>query len=304
MDLTDLRTFLMVAEERHFGRAAERLGISLAQVSQRVRRLEDYLEARLLTRTTRTVTVTTIGQELISEGTELIMHVDRVDQKLRRLGLGQDGALRLGAIGSVSYTLLPRLAQIIEQALPNVQLKITAGMFTPAQEQALREHVIDLGLLRLPLRIPGLAYRIVDRDPLVLALAAEHPLAKLAQVRVADLCGEAFVTYPDSSRSVVREAVFTHCARAGFVPYSLVEVSDTAALIGLVAAGIGVALVPRSAQNLVTAGVKFTDLGLTDNIEIALAWRRTNTSAVLKRALGVLEEAGVFIGPESSTEDK
>jgi len=304
MDLSDLRTFLVVAEECHFGHAAERLGISLAQVSQRIRRLEDDLNAELLARTTRTVSVTEIGQELVAEGRDLLAQIDGVAQHIRRLASGQEGVLRLGVIGSVSYTLLPRIAQIIETTMPGIKLKVHAGMFTPAQEQALLDRSIDIGLLRLPIRIPGLAYRVVASDPLVLVLSAAHPLADRPEVQVEDLREEAFITYPHASGSVVREAVLRQCERAGFVPHSLLEVSDTGTMIGLVASGLGVALVPRSAQSLRISGVKYVDLSLTENMDIALTWRQASNSMVLRRVLGVLDDAGMFIGPEKHSEVK
>jgi DNA-binding transcriptional LysR family regulator len=296
MDLGDLRAFIAVAEERHFGRAAERLGISLAQVSQRVRRLEETLKAELLIRTTRSVAVTQAGDELLAEGRALLAQVSRVEQQIRHIGTGKDGILRLGAVGSVSHTLLPRMAGIIERTMPGVKLKITAGMFTCAQERALREREIDLALLRLPVRLAGLAYRVVGRDPLVLVLSSDHPLAAHDQVRIEDLCNEAFVTFPESSGSVVRDAVLTQCARAGFIPNSLVEVGDTGTLLGLVAAGLGVALVPSSAQSLTRSGVRFVDLGVTENIDIALAWRAQSGSALVRQALTALEEADLFVG--------
>ncbi|MDC7788213.1 LysR family transcriptional regulator [Rhodoplanes sp. TEM] len=296
MDLGDLRAFVAVAEERHFGRAAERLGISLAQVSQRVRRLEDSLKTELLFRTTRSVSVTRAGEELLAEGRSLLALVTRVEEQVRQFGAGKDGILRLGAVGSVSHTLLPRLVRIVERTMPGVRLKITAGMFTSAQERALREREIDLALLRLPVRLAGLAYRLVGRDPLVLVLASDHPLAARDQVRVEDLCSEAFVTFPESSGSVVREAVLTQCARAGFIPNSLVEVGDTGTLLGLVAAGLGVALVPRSAQNLTRSGVRFVDLGVTENIDIALAWLPQSGSALVRQVLTALEQDGLFLG--------
>lgn len=302
MDLVDLRAFLAVAEERHFGRAAERLGISLAQVSQRVRRLEETLKAELLIRTTRSVVVTEAGQQLLSEGRDLVARVTKVESDIRRLGSGRAGILRLGAVGSVSRTLLPRMIKLLERAIPDVKLKITAGMFTPAQEQALLDGAIDLGILRLPLRHASLTYRVVERDPLMLALATNHPLASQDEVRIEDLCREAFVTFPEMSGSIVREAVLTQCARAGFIPKSLVEVSDTGTLLSLVAAGIGVALVPSSAQNLSAQGVRFLDLDSTENIEIALAWQTGTRAVLVHQALSVFDEAGLFIGAERTPE--
>lgn len=302
MDLVDLRAFIAVAEERHFGRAAERLGVSLAQVSQRVRRLEETLKAELLIRTTRSVVVTEAGQQLLAEGKNLVAQMTKLERDIRHLGSGRAGILRLGAVGSVSRTLLPRMIKLLEQAMPSVKLKVTAGMFTPAQEQALLDGLIDLGLLRLPVRHASLTYRVVERDPLMLAIAASHPLASRDEVRIEDLCREAFVTFPEMSGSIVREAVLTQCARAGFIPNSLVEVSDTGTMLGLVAAGIGVALVPSSAQNLSTEGVRFLDLDSTENIEIALAWQTGMRAKLVHRALSVLDEAGLFIGAERTPE--
>ncbi|MBK5961257.1 hypothetical protein CCR97_24065 [Rhodoplanes elegans] len=307
MDLGDLRAFVAVAEEQHFGRAAERLGISLAQVSQRVRRLEETLKAELLFRTTRSVVVTRTGEELLAEGRVLLAQVARLEEQVRHLGSGKDGPLRLGAVGSVSQTLLPRMVGIVERAMPGVRLKITAGMFTSAQERALLDREIDLALLRLPMRAAGLAYRVVGRDPLVLVIAAGHRLAGRDQIRLEDLCDEPFVTFPEASGSVVRDAVLTQCAKAGFVPTGLVEVGDTGTMLGLVAAGLGVALVPRSAQGLakdqLQSGIRFVDLGMTEYIDIALAWRAQSNSPLVRRALCALDEADLFIGatryPES-----
>lgn len=295
MDIGDLKAFLAVAESGHFGRAAKRLNISAAQVSQRISRLEKHLKVELISRTTRSVSITPIGQELVSEGKKLLTRILWVEEYIERLGSGGEGVLRIGAISSVSYSMLPRITQAIDAAMPGVKIRISAGLFTPTQEQALEDRAIDMGILRLPVRKPGINYRIIARDPLVLVLSTAHPLAGKTDITIQDLENESFVTYPNASGSVVRESVFRVCERVGFQPQSLVEVSETSTLIGLVASGMGVALVPRSVEALRTAGVRYVDLGLQENLEIAIAWRSDDHSLLLTRLLEVLEQAGIFI---------
>jgi DNA-binding transcriptional LysR family regulator len=303
MDIGDLKTFLAVVEESHFSNAAKKLNISLGLVSQRIRRMEVQLGVVLFSRTTRSVVVTLAGQELFEEGKKIIAKIARLEDHIRKLAAGQAGTLRLGVVSSLSYTLLPKITQIVEERMPSVKLKISAGLFTSAQEVALEEKSLDAGLLRLPVRKSGLAYSIVAVEPLVLVIAASHPLAGRERINVKELQQEAFITYPHASGSVVREAQMRVCEKNGFSPRGLVEVSETSALIGLVASGIGVALVPQSARNLTRSGVKFINLDANEPMEIALAWRAADTSAMLQQFLETLRQSGRFVTPIQLTEE-
>jgi DNA-binding transcriptional LysR family regulator len=303
MELMDLRCFVELAQRRHFGNAAKQLHISQPQLSQRMQRLERELRTALLARTTRSVSLTPEGETFLADATDILARTDAAVRHMHQLADGEQGTLRLGVIGSAAYAQLPRIAHVVERDLPGVRLAIHAEMLTPAQEAALLDRTIDAGVLRLPVRSPGLAHRVLDREALTLALPAEHRLARRTDLAMADLAEEPFVTYKGHSGSVVREAVVRSCETAGFLPHIAIEASETSTVVALVTAGFGVALVPESARALTVAGIGYHAVPGTASVDVALAWRRDNTSGLLRRFWDVLEAAGLFDDARGGPDD-
>lgn len=288
MELRLLRYFLAVAETEHFGRAAEQLHMAAPPLSRAIRQLEAEVGAQLFVRGTRNVRLTEAGRVLQREATLALSGIEDTVDRVRRIGAGKVGVLRLGVTGSASYGVLPRLARSIKTRLPGVGLRIETEMLTPAQADALRNNRLDLGVLRTPLPENGLASRTLVQEPLVLAIPTAHPLAQRDGLTVADLAAEPFVTYDPAAGSVVDAAVVRTCAAAGFTPHREHLVNETATVIALVAAGLGVALVPASARALSLQGVTYRDLPDTESVTLALAWRHDDDSPLLANVLRAL----------------
>jgi DNA-binding transcriptional LysR family regulator len=292
MELRHLRYFVAVAEERHFGRAAERLHMAQPPLSQQIRRLEAELGATLLHRTTRSVELAPAGEVLLVRAREILAAADAATEDTRRAARGEFGRLAVGFTGSATYALLPQLAAALRRALRGVVLDLRGELLTPAQVVGLREGTLDLGLLRPPVRERELAVEVVGREPLVAVLPEAHPLAAAHAVPLEELSGEPFVVYPSHFRSVVHDAVEETCAAHGFLPHVALEVSETSTLVSFVAAGLGVSLVPESVRHMTVHGAVYRPLaGEAATVELAVAWRREEVTAVLDRALEIVRRA-------------
>lgn len=296
MELRHLRYFAAVAETCHFGRAAERLHMAQPALSQAIRQLEAELGAVLLTRTTRQVSLTPAGEFLYDEARRLLRQIDDAVTGVRRVADGRKGLVRVGFTGTAAFTQLPRFARALQQHLPEVALDVHADMLTPAQSSGLRDGSLDLAVLRPPVTGGGLEVRTIEVEPLVLALPADHRLVAEPVISLADLATEDFVIY-SGKNSAVNEAVLRACREAGFTPRREHEAAGTAVLLPLVAAGLGIAVVPGSVRAVPLAGVIFRELTDAGSIELALAWRRDDPSALVRSVLAALEDAGLFDAP-------
>jgi DNA-binding transcriptional LysR family regulator len=292
MELRHLRYFVAVAEERHFGRAAQRLHMAQPPLSQQIRRLETELGAPLLHRTTRRVELAPAGAVLLTRAREILAAVDAATDDARRAARGEFGRLAIGFTGSATYALLPALAAALRAALPGVVLELRGELLTPAQVAGLVDGTLDLGLLRPPVRDASLEVEIVRREPLVAVLPKTHPLAAADVVPLEQLEGEPFVMYPSHFRSVLHDAVEDTCAAHGFHPRVALEVSETATLVSFVAAGLGVSLVPDSVRHMTVEGAVYRPLArAAAEVELAVAWRRDDDAPVVARALEVVRAA-------------
>jgi DNA-binding transcriptional LysR family regulator len=289
VDLRRLRYFVAVAEERHFGRAAERLHMAQPPLSQQIRRLESELGVTLLHRTTRSVELAPAGEVLLVRAREILAAVDDASEDTRRAARGEFGRLAVGFTGSATYELLPKVAAALRSALPGVVLDLRGELLTPAQVAGLLDGTLDLGLLRPPVRERELAVEVVRSEPLVAVLPEAHPLAAADAVPLEELASEPFVVYPSHFRSVVHDAVEDTCEAHGFLPRVALEVSETSTLVSFVAAGLGVSLVPESVRHMTVHGAVYRPLtGEAAAVELAVAWRRDEVTPALERAVEVV----------------
>ena len=293
MELRHLRYFVAVAEERHFGRAADRLHIAQPPLSQQIRRFEAELGEPLLYRTTRSVELSPAGEVLLERGREILAAVDSALDDARRAARGEYGRLAIGFTGSSTYALLPALAAALRDELPGVMLDLRGELLTPAQVARLLDGTLDLGLLRPPVHERDLLHRGAALRAAVAVLPAHRTRSRRADaVPLEELEDEPFVTYPSHFRSVVHDAVEDACAAHGFKPVAAHEVAETATLVSFVAAGLGVSLVPASVRNMTVEGAVYRPLAHdTTRVELAAAWRRDDDRPVLARALDVIRRA-------------
>lgn len=293
MELRHLRYFAAVAETRHFGRAAERLHLAQPALSQAVRQLEAELGTPLFVRTTRQVNLTPAGEFLRDEAARILAAIDGSVRGVRRIAEGRQGLLRIAFTGTAAHTQLPRIARAVKRELPGLALEIHADLLTPAQVAGLTEGSLDLGVLRPPTSGDALTVRTIAREPLVLAVAADHRLASEPVVSMVDLRTEDFIVFAGAS-SVVNDAVLRSCREAGFTPTVAHHAPGTTVMLPLVAAGLGVALVPASVRAAPLAGVVFRDVPDGESLDLALAWRTGDDDPALLAVLEVLETAGLF----------
>ncbi len=289
MELRHLRYFVAVAEERHFGRAAERLHIAQPPLSQQIRRFEAELGEPLFHRTTRSVDLAPAGEALLERAREILAAVDSALDDARRAARGEYGRLAIGFTGSSTYALLPALAAALRRELPGVMLDLRGELLTPAQVTQLRDGTLDLGLLRPPVHERDLATEVLHSEPLLAVLPDTHPLAQADTVSLELLKDDPFITYPSHFRSVLHDAVEDACAAHGFKPNAAHQVAETATLVSFVAAGLGVSLVPASVANMSVHGAVYRPLAHdTTRVELAAAWRRDDHRPVLARALDII----------------
>lgn len=292
MELRHLRYFAAVAQTCHFGRAAERLHMAQPALSQSIRQLEDELGATLLTRTTRQVSLTPAGEFFYEETRRVLEAVEASTAGVRRVADGHRGLARVGLTGIAAFTILPFLARTWQQTLPDVALEVHADMLTRDQSEALREGSLDVAVLRPPADGDGLVTRTIEVEPLVLVVPADHRLAEEPVISLTDLRAESFVLY-GNRESTVDQVVQRACREAGFTPHAEHRAPGTSVLVALVAAGLGVSLVPGSVRSIPLPGVVFREIADAPTVDHALAWRES-PSTLVQSLLDTLEQAGLF----------
>lgn len=291
MDLRQLRYFAAVAEELHFGRAAERLHMAQPPLSQAIRQLEAELGVELLHRTTRRVDLTEAGRAYLERARAILAEVDEAAHLARRVAAGAVGHLAIGCVGSATYSLLPTLSRHLSAELPGVDFSFRGEMLVPDQVEAVRSGEIDVALLRPPVADLSLAVQLLRRDPLVVALPAEHPLAAKRRVRAAELADTDLIVHSAGRRSVMYDVVLRLLRDAGVEPRIRHEVGETSTLVTLVAGGLGAAVVPEPVTALALAGVAYRPLVRpAATVELAVAHRSDRKEPHLLRTVEVIRQ--------------
>lgn len=289
MNLRHLRYFVTVAEERHFGRAAERLHMAQPPLSQAIRNLEAEVGAQLLHRTTRRVELTDAGSAYLLRARAILGEVDAAADEARRVAAGSVGHLAIGCVGSATYSLLPALSRRLAEELPGVDFSLRGEMLAPDQVEAVRTGEIDVGLLRPPVTDPTVTVAPLRKDRLVVALPADHALASRRQVRVGDLGGVDLIIHSADRTSVMYDVVIGLLRDAGVQPRIRHEVGETSTLITLVAGGLGAAVVPEPVTALALEGVTYRPLVRpATTVELAVAHRSDRSEPHLLRTIEVL----------------
>ena len=293
IELRHLRYFATVADELHFGRAAQRLNMSQPPLSVQIRRLEELIGARLLDRDRRGVTLTPAGVRLRAEVAELFERFDEMLGRVRSVASGRTGALRVGFVTPATYGVLPEGLAAFRAEFPAVEL-ILREMTTDAQVEALENGTLDIGFVLPPLERPGLVYRPVSRETLVVALPQASPHARGAgPLSLKLLSAQPLVIFPRLHAPRLYDDVLTVCRKAGFSPTIGQQAVEMQTIVALVAAGMGFAIVPASVRKLGRSGVVYRKLReRSAQVELGLAWRRDRDSAALAEFRRVVLAAG------------
>jgi DNA-binding transcriptional LysR family regulator len=292
IELRQLRYFVAVAEENHFGRAAARLHMTQPPLSQMIQSLEAALGTPLFARTKRSVALTPAGIALLPEARRILQQAGALPDLARRAASGESGLLSLSFVSTADYSVLPPLLREFRERYPQVQIDLREAT-TDVQLEDLMQARIDAGLLIPPLTDKArseLEYVTVLSEPLIMAaprgLKALRGKSSVPLKAVADI---PLIIFPRRIAPAFHDAILACFHDAGLTPRIGQEAIQMQTIVGLVSAGMGIALVPQSVSNLKRPGVEYKPLtDKTQPIETGLAWRRDNLSPVLRAFLDLL----------------
>lgn len=288
--MRQLRYFVAVAEELHFGHAAARLKVAQPALSRQIQGLEQELRLQLLFRNRRRVQVTPAGEVFLERSRVILARVEDAVLAARHAGGGVSGSLHLGFVGSATYDVLPAVLRAFRQTAPQVEL-VLSEMTVHVQLEALAEKRIDIGLLRLPPKTDGLVFQTLSREALMVALPSAHRLAQLPSVKLSALAGEPFVLYPDNPRPSWTEFIVGLCQQAGFRPLIVQCTVEIQTTLSLVAAGIGLSIVPACVGTISRRNVVFRRLtGTRAHTELLVAYRHHDPSPVVRTFLKIMRQ--------------
>jgi DNA-binding transcriptional LysR family regulator len=299
--LTQLAGFVAVAEELHFGAAAERLHITQPPLSRQVRELERSLGAPLFERTSRSVAITPAGAALLPAARRILQLAERAADDVRRTAAGERGRIVLGATAMAAQSALPGILELAATALPDVRIEVRE-LVTELQLDALEEGTIDLAVVRRGAARAGTSTRRILREELQVAVRDDDELADRASVPPELLADRPLLGYAESGASTLRTAVDRLLDATGVHVEPAQTASQVATLLAFVAAGLGVAVVPESAARLTTRPVVLRPLELADGarelamIDIEVAWRPEELSSASRRLLAEIVAHGVGHG--------
>lgn len=287
MDLTQLRAFVAVAEDLHFGRAAERLHVAQPHLSRTIRALEEDLGAPLFHRTTRRVELTAAGAALVARARAMLTLGDEARASVAAAHQGRSGRVRIGFAGPSAHIAVGQLARAVRQRHPLIDLELQPGRYGATAVSGVLRNETDLALARFAEPPAGVASRGVSRDRCVVAVPVNHRLADADEVRFADFRDEPFVAFPESFGSVVRGILVTRCQAAGFAVRFVQTAPDSWTSVALVSAGVGLHFTTASAvAQLPLEGVRVRELAdFPPPIVVYLVWRRHDDDPVLRQVL-------------------
>jgi DNA-binding transcriptional LysR family regulator len=289
MELRHLRYFVAVAEELHFRRAAARLHISQPPLSQQIRQLESELEVQLLERSRRRVELTAAGEAFYLRARDILHAVDDAARLARQVQRGEVGRLAIGFVGSAMYSVVPEVLRAFRAQREEVGLRLRELTSSAALAQ-IESGRIDVAFVRPDSPHDGIAMETILRESVVAALPESHPLAARDRLALRDLQGEPLVMLGRTGAPGVRDRLEDAIARFGGEDQLVQEASEMQTVIGLVAGGVGLSLVPDSVQSLAREGVVYRPLTDGPTIELALAWRTDDHSPVLQAFREVVRE--------------
>lgn len=287
MELRHFRSFVALAETLHFRRAAERLSIAQPALTMQIQQLERELGVRLLERTQRRVALTPAGAVFLDRARLTLAEAAEAVRLAQLAGRGEVGHLSIGAVTSAIYGIFPEVIREFRERHPQVHLslhELSGNELT----RALRAGSIQLSFLRPPVDETDIEIRIIAREPWVAALPAAHRLAGRTRVSLRSLAADPFVAFPRELAPGLYDQLISMCHRAGFSP-NIVQEAQMQTIVSLVAAGIGIALVPSTLENLSRKGLVYKPLsGVVPRLELAVAWRRDDQSPLLESFLTVV----------------
>jgi DNA-binding transcriptional LysR family regulator len=294
MELRHLRYFLAVAEELHFGRAAARVHIAQPPLSKQIQQLEQEIGVQLFKRSKRSVELTDAGRIFQKEALGILKSLEIAIKKAKLANWGDARWLSIGFIASSAYDVLPIILKEFKKRHPEVEL-ILQEIQSSEQNQALREGRIHVSFARFPKTESGLVFETIYSDQLIAALPQSHPLNKKKSLKLSDLANEPFILQPPLPSPHANNTMQIF-ANAGITPQIVQAVEETHTALGLVAAGIGITLLPSSWQKLQIRGVEYRNLiNPTPVLEMKMGYRADETSPALARFIEMVHSINLFV---------
>jgi len=292
MDVEQLRSFLAVADELHFGRAAERLHVAQPPLSRTIKRLERELGTRLFDRNTRSVRLTSSGQALMDPAQEVLDALRRAETAVRSADHGEVGTVRIAFAGVSTHRLVARLARVVRSQRPGIQLELSSQNFAQPAMKRLLAGETDLALGRWDVVPAEISAQVVMPDSLVLAVPDTHALAGARRLSIGQLASEGFISLPPHEGSVLPDRLRRLAHANGFVADVVQVAPDTQTALALVSAEVGCHLTLASvAENVTDPHVVFVPLNeSTPSLDVHLraAWRRADQNPALRAVLDEL----------------
>lgn len=292
MDAHQLTAFLLVAEELHFGRAAERLHVAQPPLSRTIKQLERELGAQLFERSTRSVRLTSAGQALLDPARTVLDDLRAARRAVRAAGRGETGTVRVGFAGPSSHLLVGSLGRRVRELHPGIELRLQSTKYGPGALRAVIDGDLDLAIVRLESEPPGISSRVVAKEHFVLVTPDRHRLASQAVTTMHECRDEPFVALPGDPGSWVRDNFIRTAHEAGYVPNIVQIAPDSWTAMALVAAGVGITFSLDSAvANVVQTGIAVVALHEgREPTYSRLVWREGDTNPALREVLDASEE--------------
>ncbi len=287
MELRHVRTFVALAEELHFGRAARKLHVAQSAVSQTLRALEEEVGAELLARTKRNVALTPAGLSFLAHARCALAQIEQGTAAARHATSGETGELRLRFTLMSTLTVLPRAVACFQRQYPLVRLSIAPGG-SVEQLEAIRAGQCDIGFMPFKRDIAPLATEVVARASVVAVLPSRHALARRGSLELAELANERFIFLGRQNEPQLHEYFRAHAAKAGFEPNIVMEIEHLEALLSFVAAGIGISFLPALVERVGFRGIKVVPIRSEIRGGISAVWRPERLPATAARFLEIL----------------
>lgn len=292
MDLHHVRAFLAVAEELHFGRAAQRLHMAQPPLSRTIKQLERSLGHQLFVRTTRRVRLTLQGEALLGPARAIVEAFEDAERAVAHAGAGETGKVRIGFAGPSSHEPVSDLARAMRRECPGIELELTSSVYGTDTVGQLMSHELDMAIVRFASDpVPGIDARVVRRERFIIVVPEGHWLAGRHSITMEELVDEPWVLLGAATGSVVRDALFHRGHAAGFMPRVVQQANDSWTIMALVKAGVGITLSVDSAfASLDPRGLHIIALDGADPFTHAsLAWRSDDPSPALRRVIEMAE---------------
>jgi DNA-binding transcriptional LysR family regulator len=297
MELRHLRYFIAVAEELHFGRAAERLHMAQPPLSQQIMALEEEIGTPLFLRTKRHVELTAAGDSFLTEARKILAQTDHAIHTARRAGRGESGRLIVGFVNSAVFGESLAIFRLMHRRYPDISL-VLQDLTSEEQVEAMKAHQIDVGLIRPPVPdAESLSIRVAWREPVWIALPHGHRLAKQKIIPMRELANESFLMIPRHLAPGFYDQLIGLCARSGFTPKVGQEAHSMQIIVSLISAGLGISLVPASMENFQRKGVVYRPIKPATTTDLAVMWRPDDPSPALRSFLEVVWSTHVALDP-------